>query len=245
MKKGFTLIELLGVIIILLVIFIITIPAVNKVIRDSEETIYDTQTNRILNATYDYSLKNLSILPDKYQKNYVTLAELIHNGYIDLIVNPNTNKPFPQDYLISIENVGSKYRNNYKYAKKNGDYLYKIEFELMESENYNNNKPTLSLVDDGGVEISTKVDDYKYVSTIEKDSPFIDAHLVVKDSSDNVITDARKTENIIFNDTLVEDVDTSKVGIYKINYVVLSKDSANNYYAAILTWEVVITDEND
>ena len=48
MNKGFTLVELLGVIAVLILIFMLAVPAVNKVIHNSENTIYDIQINKIL-----------------------------------------------------------------------------------------------------------------------------------------------------------------------------------------------------
>lgn len=239
MNRGFTLVELLGVIIILLVIFMIVVPAVNKVISDSEDTIYDSQINRILTAAYDYSLKDLSLLPDKYQKNYVTLGELINSGYLDPIVDPKTDKFYPEDYLISIENVGSNYIVNDSYVKKNGDYIYKLEFVLMESQNYIDTTMNIDLIDNEGNNIETRVSEYGYASTIEKDAVFIDGKLKFDDGVN--LSNIRQVRNIYFNDKLVDSVDTSKVGVYTINYVVLYNDNLNPH-AYELSWEIAITE---
>ena len=62
-KKGFTLVEVLAVIILLSAIISITVPIVTNVINTSRDSVYKSQINKILSATYDYSLKNSSILP--------------------------------------------------------------------------------------------------------------------------------------------------------------------------------------
>ena len=51
-NKGFTLVELLGVVVILVVIFLLVFPSVNKILFTSKKTVYQTQINKILNAAY-------------------------------------------------------------------------------------------------------------------------------------------------------------------------------------------------
>ena len=62
-KKGFTLVEVLGVLVLLAVVLAIVLPTVNGILNQSKGTVYDAQIKKILNATYDYSLKNVKILP--------------------------------------------------------------------------------------------------------------------------------------------------------------------------------------
>lgn len=234
MNKGFTLVELLGVIAVLILIFMLAVPAVNKVVNNSENTIYDIQINKILNSAYDYSLKNLSILPNKYQKNYITLSDLIYSGIIDPVENPITNELFPDDYLISIENVGTKYRNRDKYAKKNGNYLYKIEVEEMEDDDYIANKPQIYLED-------LDRNNNSYTTRINQEGVFEEQEPIIYDKNGDEIEDARVTKNILFEGDVVPSVDTSKIGIYKINFVAIY-ESNNRTYANALTWNVIIVD---
>ena len=203
MKKGFTLIELMGVIAILMLILLLAIPAVTKVISTSEKTIYDIQIDRILNAAYDYSLENINVLPERNQKSYVSLAELIYNDYIDRLVNPNTKEFFPDDYLISIENVGKNRSNGSKYSKKSGSYIYKVEYDEMSEAEYTSNKPKIYLESTGGNEL-TRVDD-SYTTIMNQDAVFEENNYVVKvyDKDDNDITDNVKLiRNVVFNDEL-------------------------------------------
>ena len=236
MKKGFTLVELLAVITILLILVMLTIPAVSKIINTSEKTVYDVQIDKILSAAYDYSLGNLSVLPERGNKNYVTLSELIYAGYIEPIINPKTNEPFPDDYLISIENVGSSYKNTNKYSKKSGDYLYKLEYEEMNTEEYLANKPTIYIAG-----LSSSADGYTTI--LDQGDPFIEFQPTVYDGNNNDITDsAQLIINITYNGNIVEYVDTFSIGIYKVNYVAIYTDSNNKVYAGSVVWNVIIAD---
>ena len=57
-KKGFTLVELLAVIIIISVVITLVFPSVSSIISQSKNTVRDVQINKILDAAYDYTLKN-------------------------------------------------------------------------------------------------------------------------------------------------------------------------------------------
>lgn len=232
-KNGFTLIELLGVVTILILIFLLVIPVVTKIIDRGEKTVYDVQIDRILKATYDYSLKNLSTLPERDEKNYISLAELIYSGYIDPIKNPKTDEYFDVDMIISIENVGSKYKNTDKNARKNGEYLYKIEVNEADEETVINNDLTIELT-------GLDSDELGYTSIIDQGDVFVDVDPVVYDNLGNEITNNVKLVKIIlFNDSIAPSVDTSKVGIYTIKYVAIL-DSDEGIEIGKLNWSIVI-----
>ena len=235
-NKGFTLVELLGVIVILIVIFLVIFPATRVLIDRSEKTVYQTQINKILKASYDYSLNNLSILPTKNEKSYITLAELIYNGYVDPLVNPNTDKYFADDSIISIENVGNKYRNRDKYAIRYGDYLYRAEFDSMDTEEYVQNKPKIVIQ---GIEKTSN----GYTTILNQGDVFIDNTPVIYNSADEDITDNVKIiRNIFFNDYIVNSVDTTKIGIYSIRFVAIYTNPDDLVYSSSEVWNVVITD---
>ncbi len=95
MKKGFTLAELLGVIIILGIVALISIPLINKMIKDSKTDAYNAQVKIIVEAAKTWALNNTTRLPDVNSDNEetVSVAELITAGYIkgsdsDQIINP-------------------------------------------------------------------------------------------------------------------------------------------------------------
>ena len=236
-NKGFTLVELLGVIVILVVIFLVIFPATKLIINRSETTIYQTQINKMLKASYDYSLNNLSILPYKNEKSYITLAELIYNGYIDPIKNPNTDDFFPEDSIISIENVGNKYRNRDKSALKYGDYLYKAEFDEMDSADYLYNKPRIVINDVAETSMG-------YSIILNQGDIYTENNITVyeNDTSDvDITSDVRIVKNIFFNDDLVDSVDTTKIGIYTVKYVAI-KELNDKVYSSSVDLKITITD---
>ena len=63
-KKGFTLVELLAVIVVLGLISLLTIPAVDRIIKDNREKADDVNVDTILNAAFDYVQQNPSKIPE-------------------------------------------------------------------------------------------------------------------------------------------------------------------------------------
>lgn len=231
-NKGFTLVEVLAVIVLLIVIFMIIVPSVTSVVRKSKNTVYQKQINTILTATYDWSLKNVNNLPEKNEKVFVTLGELKINGLVDAnIVDSNTREPFPDDLVISITNVGSIYKAKDKYSKKEGNYLYTAEIKLMETTGYINKKPTIVL------NSLTPNSDGDYTTSIDINTTFSNVSYTATSNNGKDLTD-KVIVNIIYNDELVESVDTSKSGIYYINYTVVDEDGYSNK----VTRNVIVTD---
>lgn len=225
-KKGFTLVELLAVILILAVILTIIISSVSITLRKSKNTIYDIQMNDILKSTYDYSLKNIKLLPDDNKKTYITLNELKKTGFIENdLKDPKTNKIISNDLVISIENVGTQYTNKEKNSLLNGNYLYKIEEKGADStknpiisfEGYEKAPILLS------VDLGSKYNELKYSAKANDN----------KDITNKVI------KNIIYNENNIDKINTSKVGIYYINYCVVD----DNGYSACKEVSVVVKDE--
>lgn len=231
-NKGFTLVELLAVIVLLIIIFMLVVPSVTDIISQSRETTYQKQINTILNAAYDWSLKNINYLPEKDSKIFMTLSELKSSGFVDSnIIDPTTKKLFSDDLVISISNVGGNYKENNKYSKMSGDYLYAIEIDFMSSDEFKNKKPTIELV--GLIQNS----DGNYVTTVDINTAFDDATYVATSSDGQDLT-SKVTVNIMHDNKFVENIDTSKVGIYYINYTVID----DNGYSSITTRSVIITD---
>ena len=224
-KKGFTLVELLAVIIILAVILTIILPSVSRTLKKSKNTIYDIQINDILNSTYDYSLKNLKLLPES-GKTYITLNELKKYGYIENdIKDPKTNKNFENDLVISIENVGSKYKNTKDNSLLNVNYLYKIE-EKKEDTTKN---PVISFTDYETTPI---------LININLGSTYNELEYSAKTSEDKDITN-KVVKNITFNENNIDKINTYEVGIYYIDYCVVD----DNGYSICEKVNVVVKDE--
>lgn len=234
-QKGFTLVELLGVIIILSILVVIVFPIVNSIVTQSKDTVYQQQINKILSSAYDFSLKNINYFPEN-NKNYITLGQLKSEGLIDVdIKNPNTNEIFPDNLVISINNVGSEYKNNNNNSILKGDYLYTVEVEKLENPNLKELIPTITLKIDEEEWLPNSNGDYIKTLNLNESLDKIN----YKATSKSGVDITKKVKKIILkNNKSVENVDSSTSGIYKINYTVV--DDAG--YADTLILNIIIAD---
>lgn len=231
-NKGFTLIELLAVIVLLILIFILVFPSVTSIINQSKETTYHKQINTILNAAYDWSLKNTNYLPDTNNKIFITLSELKKIGLVDYnIIDPNTKELFPDDLVISISNVGGNYKKTNSYSNLSGDYLYTVETEFMSSSDFKSKKPKIEL---SGL---TQDSNGNYVTVVDINTTFNDVSFSATSSDGKDLT-SKVTINILNNNKLVESINTDKIGIYYVNYTVID----DNGYSNTVTRSVIIAD---
>ncbi len=228
-KKGFTLVELLAVLIILAIILAIVFPAVNDIVSESNNTMSNVQINKILDATYDYSLKNINKLPESGDTIYITLNELKKDGFIDSdIKDIISNDEYPNNLVISIKNVGTNYKYNKEYSKVNGNYLYTVEAKFMNQPEFTDNMPDIIL--DGYEE--------SLVETIDINSDFVEPSYIATSYEGVDLTD-KVIKNIIYKSKNTDKVDTSKAGIYYINYAVVDSKG----YSTVVVLSVIITDE--
>lgn len=212
-KNGFTLVEVLGVIVIMVVIFLLVFPSVNHIIEKSEETINDVQINKILNATYDYSLKNLNLLPDEEKKIYITLSELKNVGLISAnLIDIQTQKEFPNNLVISIENVGNNYNKKNKDSFIKGYYLYKVENDFMNTAEFKLHRPNIQFIGyEGDIIIPLDINE-EYIPL---------EYSATNKNNEDITQDVIVT---IYNDShIVDEIDTSKPGIYYLDYTVIDK----------------------
>ena len=122
--KGFTLVEMLTVIIILGIIFAISFPVVNSIINYSEDKIYNSQINTILDAAYNYTLKYPNYLPST-GSNTVTLLQLKQENLVDSnLTNPKNNELFSDTLQIVITKYNNEELNQFQ--RREGDYLYTV-----------------------------------------------------------------------------------------------------------------------
>ena len=110
-KKGFTLAELLGVITILGLLALLIVPAIDKTIKQSNETLYQAQLSTIIEGAKEWSADHVSELPVNNGSITVTLSELKLGGYVPTdIKNPKTNELFSDDLTIKITEYNSQYK---------------------------------------------------------------------------------------------------------------------------------------
>ena len=107
-KNGFTLAELLGVMVILSLISIITIPAVTDSLNSYKSKLCNSQLDEIVAAAKVWGTDNILVLGDEYS---ISLGELAEYGYIDeKINNPVTNENFdPDTTIVNIQKSGKRY----------------------------------------------------------------------------------------------------------------------------------------
>lgn len=229
-KNGFTLVELLAVLIILAIIFVISVPLMTEILDQSKNTLYKKQIDTILDGTYDYSLKYINYLPENNNVSYVTLGELKYEGIVDYdLTNPETNERFKDELVISINKVGTGYKNKDIHAKLKGDYLYTVEVDKLDEAKAL--KPVITL--DG----LTKNSDGNYILTLDLNQEFTNIdYSAISVSGVDLTQNVKKY--ILLNDIPTDNITTTSSGIYKVHYTVVD----NNGYANTAILSVIIAD---
>lgn len=117
-NKGFTLVELLGVIILLALIALITIPNISSGIKKGREEADKQIKDNIVLASKNWALDNKNLLPTVSNQTYkVTISNLQSGGYIDKNLElPSTGNKL-ENICVIITNTGktTKGINKYKY----------------------------------------------------------------------------------------------------------------------------------
>ena len=111
-NKGFTLAELLGVMVILALIGVITIPSVTSSLKKYRSELCESQLKEIVGAARSWASDNILKLPTGEGQTYtVSLKTLSDYGYIDAkIENPVTKDDFDlDDTTVTITRTGKKY----------------------------------------------------------------------------------------------------------------------------------------
>lgn len=110
-NRGFTLAELLGVIAILSILALITIPVIDNSLKTSKEELYKTQEKQIIQGAKDYFAMNLSKLPENGKTVDVTLNDIQKEGYLPSeIKNPATDKNFSPTTTVRVTRVEDGYK---------------------------------------------------------------------------------------------------------------------------------------
>lgn len=167
-KRGFTLVELLAVITLISLMGILVIPSINKSINDMLKKSYEDQIETIELAASNWGADNPYSLPAyDGEVTTITLGTLKAGGYVDPdLVNPDTDKSFPNDLLIEI----TRKRKNFKYTV--------IEDSGTDSDiEYNENGPVIVLcgnstvyVDLGSTYSEPRCEGTSYVGAMAYDS---------------------------------------------------------------------------
>jgi len=82
-KKGFTLAELIGVIVVLSLICLITVPAIASVLKANKKSLCETQLNNILTAAKSYASENILSMPiNNNESKKITFKDLVNIGFM-------------------------------------------------------------------------------------------------------------------------------------------------------------------
>lgn len=105
--NGFTLAELLGVIAILGVIALITVPAINRSLNQGKDDLYNTQIEQLKKGAQDYYTEHLDEMPETINSSSCkTIDELQEGGYLPLdIKNPKTDENFSLTTKICVKKI--------------------------------------------------------------------------------------------------------------------------------------------
>lgn len=114
-KKGFTLVELIGVIALLAVVALITIPIMTNSIKKSKEKTYIAQVKNIISSAKKWVVANG---PKSDKEFNITLSELLNDKIIenDLVIDP-------RDDTNMVDN-GACVFVNYNDSNKTYSYLF-------------------------------------------------------------------------------------------------------------------------
>lgn len=114
-KKGFTLVELIGVITLLAIVALISIPIITSSISRTNEKAYNTQVESIVSATKKWIVKNGSKNDTTFT---VSLQELINDNLIenDVIIDPRDDSNMIEEgacVSVSYNNSSKSYSYNF------------------------------------------------------------------------------------------------------------------------------------
>lgn len=95
-KKGFTLIELLGVLIVLSIILVVTVPAITSSLKNTDQEKYNNYVKQVLESAEFYVENHREQYPELNtvgNKISFSVSKLIEEGYLkENTIDPSTNK---------------------------------------------------------------------------------------------------------------------------------------------------------
>ncbi|MBO5095315.1 MAG: prepilin-type N-terminal cleavage/methylation domain-containing protein [Bacilli bacterium] len=213
MKKGFTLIEVLTVIILIGVIGLIAFPAVNSMIKEARENLYNDQMEEIKLAAEKWSYNNIDLLPNNDNESItITLLELKRGGYLPLdIKNPKTDEPFSNGLSIVI-------------TYKSNNYEFEIEEDNINTE-ITEDSPSIIISGESIITVEVNTEYIQDLATATNSEGV--------DISDDIII------TYYDNGKEISQIDTSQLKTYTIEYSVIDK---TKNLKTVVTQTVIVQD---
>lgn len=191
MKKGFALIELLAVIIVMAILAMVVIPVIENGLKTNSGNALEIQKTRIIDAAKDWSLKNLSLLPNEYNTEYKVKLSELKKGYITINVkNPDTGNILSDQSYVNIIN-------------NNGDYEYEANiYDIPDIVESNSQITFTGNFAEENINLGGTIGNYS-INVV---------------ANGNTLT---YSTQYIFNNNEVDKIDTDQPGTYSIVYTVL------------------------
>ena len=104
-KNGFTLIELLGVIVILSVLSLITVPIIDRSLNQGKKNLSDIQKGQLIKALKNYYAENLGKFNIDIDDGSAcrSIEDLKNDGYLPIdLKDPKTNTDLSEDIEVCV-----------------------------------------------------------------------------------------------------------------------------------------------
>ena len=217
-RKGFTLVELMGIIIIISIILLISIPPIVNNIKDGKDKLYKAQLENVKLALENWAGDNKDKLPTADKESItITVTQLKQEGYLDIDTGVKKDVCIPNDTTLTITRVNESYK--YEVNEGSGQLSCSDKVEL--------GAPIIYLNGDGLV-------------YVEVNSNWIDPGAIAEtfegvDISSRITVTVKPIGNVKGSTT---NVDTSEEGNqYEITYII-----EDNGYTSVVKRIVIVRD---
>lgn len=115
-ENGFTLIELMGVIVILSILSLITIPLIDRSLNKGKNRLSEIQKEQLIKALESYYAEHLSEFNAIGEgSDCKTVAQLKENGYLPTdLKDPKTNLDLSEDIEVCVSKELNCHNDGYK-----------------------------------------------------------------------------------------------------------------------------------